>query len=389
MKSQSFFSALNREERYNIISYFVAFLGSGIFVILLGSILPMVKSEYGLSYSLGGVLLSSHSFGNLSASFISGVVPLYIGIKRSAVLFNALPYIGLALIMLTGNPILLIAAFLLTGIGRSGLNNYCNSAVNSVSGGNSSALNLLHSCFAIGAFSAPFIVLFCTRSSGYGWKGAVTATILFGIISCALLMKTKMAPASERMQSSHTRSFEFMKNGRFWITCGILFFYLGAENGIIGWLVTYFTDSGLMSLGFAQALSAILWIVILLGRLLCSYLARLVPDKAVLLTSSVGVSIFFILMVSSQNPTLITIYIIGLGFCMSGIYPTSISNTGAVIKNYPMAMGTLLTLTTISAIITPGLIGFVAEHTGIDGGMTLITGSVLAMLACAAVNAVY
>ena len=83
MKKESFFHSLNSKDRYMIGNLFFLYLIQGIYTILIGSILPMLKAEYGLSYQIGGYLISAHSTGNIAAGLFAGLIPLMIGLKNS------------------------------------------------------------------------------------------------------------------------------------------------------------------------------------------------------------------------------------------------------------------------------------------------------------------
>ena len=71
---------------------------------------------------------------------------------------------------------------------------------------------------------------------------------------------------------------------------------------------------------------------------------------------------------------------------MAGIYPTTISNTGKFIKEYPMSMGVLLVLGGVGAIIMPIVTGSLAEKFGIFAGMSAIVVAIVLMIASALLN---
>jgi len=351
-------------------------------------VLPMLSYEYQLSYSVSGFLLSSHSIGNLFSSFVAGLVPFYLGKKKSIMLLSSCILIGFAMMTVWGNPIWLIAAFWMTGFGRGSVSNFNNAMVNEISNSSTFALNLLHSFFAIGAFLAPFFVIACTRGGTSGWRTAVLLVVALGLFT--LLSYTRMNIKNDKPVKGEKQKIDygFLKQPHFWISAGLLFFYLCAENGINGWIVTYFIKSEVMSKAYAQTLAGILWLVILIGRLICGALSSRVSKKAILLTTTSGVCAFFVLLISTANIVVITISIIGLGFFMAGIYPTTVANVGSTIKAYPMAMSVLLTIAGIGAIAMPSIVGTVAEFAGIAGGMSLITVAVIIMFVFAVVNAV-
>lgn len=192
MRKQSFFHSLAPSGRFMMGNLFFMYLIQGIFVILIGSIFPMMKEEYSLGYRVGGFLISAHSIGNMITGFVAGLLPLAIGLKRSLLLLNVLPFAGFAITLSTGNPWLLIFALLLTGLGRGAVSNYNNQIISTLSGGSAALLNMLHGFFAIGAVLAPFLVLRATRRGNEGWHTAVWVVISMGVVSMVTSLFMKM-----------------------------------------------------------------------------------------------------------------------------------------------------------------------------------------------------
>jgi fucose permease len=353
---------------------------------ILGSLLPLISKEYGLNNTVSGVLLSAHQIGNLIAGFIAGILPIYLGRKKSIMFLCSFVVMGFLIMIITGNPVLLILGFLFTGLSRGSISNFNNTMVNEVSNSSPAALNFLHSIFAIGALSAPFLVILCTSVAGdYGWKIACAVIIIFAIIAIFLFSKMNIDDITQKKEKAKI-SYEFLNNKYFWISSGILFFYLCSEAAINGWLVKYFIDSRIMTTEYAQMLASLLWVVILAGRLTCATLGAKISKKAILLTTSIGTAIFYMLLLYTRNLTVITIAIMGLGFSMAGIYPTTVSNVGNIIKAYPMSMGVLLMIGGIGAIIMPIITGALSDAYGILAGMTAIVFAIIFMLLCVILN---
>lgn len=169
----SFWGSLSGVDRFMVGNLFFLYFVQGVFVIGIGSILSMMKAEYGLSYEAGGMLLSAHNIGSLITCLIMGMLPAVLGYKRTLLYFNVLPFAGFAVTLVTENPVLLFLAILLTGVGRGAVNYYNNQIIDFLSCGSSGPLNMLHSFFAVGALLSPFLVLLCTRSGDSGWRTAV------------------------------------------------------------------------------------------------------------------------------------------------------------------------------------------------------------------------
>ena len=365
---------------------FYAFFINGVIGTSLGALMPFINKAYNLHYETSGLLLSAHSIGNLAASYVAALLPFYLGRKTSATLLSLATVLGFFGMILSGNPIWLFFAFLLTGIGRGSVSNFDNMVINEISDGDPKAFNILHSFFAVGALAAPFaIVVFTKKDSGL-WR-LPTALFAFASIMVVLLFSIMKVENKRPVKGKRVKvSYSFLKDSHFWVSTGLLFFYLCAETAINGWLVTYFKDTGLMTTSIAQMLSSLLWFVILFGRLTCAYLLRVVSKKSILLMTSIGSALFFVLLLSTSTMSVIVISIIGLGFCMSGIYPTTIANLGGIIKSTPMAMGMLLSIAGIGSILMPAITGKIAQSYGIFGGMSAITVAIVLNLVFSIAN---
>lgn len=308
-------------------------------------------------------------------------MPIYLGKKKSILLFCSFGVIAFLMMIVTGNPILLLVAFFFTGLNRGAVSNFNNSVINDIATGKAWALNLLHSVFAIGAFISPFIALFFTRNNSNGWVYAALVLALMCFTELIVYGTMKIPnPHPVKKEGKTKGDWGFLKNKYYLTACGILFFYLCAEQAINGWLVTYLKESGILSGTFAQSMASLLWIVILFGRLTSAYLSSKIKKSKLLLVSSLGYLVFFVLLLSGRSLTPVAIGIVGVGFCMAGLYPTTIASIGGIIKQYPLALSFLLTFAGLGAIIMPTIIGAVAESVGIIGGMSVIIVAVVITL---------
>lgn len=386
MKKTSFFQLLDRTDRYMVGNLFFLYLIQGIYTILIGSILPMLKAEYEIGYQIGGYLISAHSAGNIAAGLFAGLIPLMIGLKRSLMILNVLPYIGFVIALATGNPWLLVFAFLLTGLGRGSISNYNNQAVSALSGGNSSPLNALHGFFAIGAVSAPLIALACAKTGGKGWRLAVCIVIALGILSVVTSSFMNMDSVSYQQTEGKGDAFGFLKERPYWYSMGIMFLYLCIEATVMGWMVTYYEESGVMAPEAAQLLTSLLWITILAGRFGCSAVGGSVSSARLIRFLSLGILAFLCIVLLANRLPFLLAGTIGLGLALSGMYGTTVSNAGDVFGRYPLAMGVFVTLSGLGSIITPSVIGTLAETAGIRMSMRALLVPAAALLVMAFFN---
>ena len=137
-------------------------------------------------------------------------------------------------------------------------------------------------------------------------------------------------------------------------------------------MITYFKDTKLLPESLSQITASVLWVMILAGRLLTAWLSTRYKKENLLVIMGIGLVAFFVLLLFGRTTPLIILGIMGFGFSMAGIYPTTVSFTGLIIEKYPMAWSYILTLASFGSILMPSIIGSIAETAGIYYGMSSI-----------------
>lgn len=366
---------------------------SGMAVLVIGAILPSIITEAGISFLAAGSLLSGMAIGNLSASFLFPVLVSWLGRKR-AIFFITLcaPVCLFILSILPPFPIM-YGVMLIYGLVRGSITILNNSAVNDIYGSKATGkLNLLHCFFAVGAFLAPFLTAVLMKL-GFNWRHvlylililtAATAA-LYGTMDDTLLNETSNGINKDKGKKD-SQDKSFLKSYSFYGIAFILFFYLGLENCINGWFVTYLQNTNVMSATYATALVSFTWLVIMAGRLICAALSKKLDKSTIILILSLGSAACFFLLISTKNLTLITVALLGLGFFLSGIYPTCIANAGPMIKGSTLGMSVLTAISAMGGIITPQIIGGIADRIGIVGSIGVLNINVFMVILLAFLN---
>ena len=364
------------KKRKEFLHCYGAFAINGALALSIGSLLPFISETYGIAYAFTGLLLSLHSVGNLCSSFLSGVLPLFIGRRKSVLLFSSFTTIAYLIILLTDWIILLPVAFLMTGFSRGATSNFGNGYINEIAPSQPAPMNILHSSFAVGALLFPIVTILLTSTGVGNWKWACVIMIILGILQ--FLIYTSIPIENDRIKAKGKKSTDlgFLKEKRFVLTCLTLFAYLCCEQGVLGWLITYFKDSGLLSSAYAQLMASILWIMILCGRLTTAYVSKKVDYRKMLRYMGIGFFVFFMITLLSRDVVMITIGVMGFGFSMAGIYPTTVSGAGDIIRKYPLAWSVMLTTASMGSIIMPSVMGMVASKFGILAGMSTLVVSI-------------
>ncbi|MBO5460081.1 MAG: MFS transporter [Lachnospira sp.] len=365
---------------------YFAFFVNGAMVLLVGAILPYLIEEAGINYSIAGGFLSAFAVGNLLASFINPVLAAKIGRKATIVSMSAfIPLMWFVITLVPPVPVI-YAAFILLGIGRGSVSIINNAVVNDNSDGKPAALNLLHMTFAVGAFLSPFLTSLYINA-GLGWKAVAYTVVAGSALACVFYacMKLDYNMPKESAKAAESGK-DFYRNPVFYIMGILLFLYLGLENCVNGWFVTYFKSMGIMSTSYATNLVSITWVMVMLGRLLTAKLSSRIHKNKLILAFCIATAVFFIMLVSTKNLAVITVAIAGLGFFFAGIYPTSVSSVGAIIKGSNTGMSMFLAMAALGGIITPQIVGVVADYMGMTGAILVLAFNAVGMLVLSLLN---
>lgn len=351
-----------------------AFFVSGAASQPLGSFIPFLRETYGFSYDLSGILLSCQSVGNLAAVLAAGFLPVYLG-RRTAILITAVWMVAGYLIFASGigAPALLIAACLMTGVARGGNSNFANTMISTLPGEKATrGYNLLHGCFAVGALLSPLLLISCTRRwPGMGWR--IVAGLLCLLCLSQLVVYARMPlPPEKQEKSLKAVDHSFLWVKQFWLGAAMLLFYISTEYAIVGWLVTYFQDVGVLSADHAQMMNSLLWLVIFIGRMVGAAVTGKVSRSRILMADGVGLFVFFLVMFFSRTAGHVVLGLVGVGFFMATIYPTAFAFGSDCIKGNDLGCSIMIFTGSAGGIITPAMVGFVAERAGIRAGMGLI-----------------
>ena len=360
----------DQNKKKQLIFTYGAFAMNGMLALSIGSLLPFIRDAKGLDYAFAGMIVSLHSVGNLISSFVAGALPLKLGRKKSILLLNSFFALSYLVIILFDNSLLIALSFLLTGVARGATSNFGNTSINELAPGKASLLNGLHAMFAIGAFTFPLLLLGLTNVNPNNWIYACWFLLFMGILSWVMYFNV---PLENDMPGGGKKGgesgFGFFKEPLFYLCTLTLFFYLCAEQGVIGWMITYFKDTGLLPASYSQVTASLQWIMILVGRLLVAWASTKVHKEKLLVVMGFGLVGFFLQLLLGGSTPLILLGIMGFGFSMAGIYPTVVSFAGRIIQKYSLAWSFMLTSASIGSILMPSIIGRIAETSGITSGM--------------------
>ena len=361
-----------------------AFFINGSMVIMLGLLLPYIRYENRLSYTQTGLMFSFHQVGYLLAVLAAGVLPFWIGRKRATLIMCAGAIVGMIFAVIMQNWLLLIFAFALTGIGRGTLSNTCNVTVADVAGNRTAAINLLHSGFAFGALLSPFIIfLWGLAVGGLSWRfSAITIAVLLAI-AWTFILRSNMPDIPPKKDDD--RSLLFLKKASFWVPTLMLFLYLAVESTVVGWFVFYYIYIGVLPRWLASFVPTMFWGMMMIGRSLVAVTSGRIRNKnAALLVMSTLTTFCFAGIVISSSAFFSVVFLLGVGFSLAGIYPTTMAARRGATSS--VSVGFTIALSSFGSILMPGIIGTVADQRGLTDGIALVLVVLVLMVGVALVK---
>lgn len=347
---------------------------------LLGAILPGLRARAGISLDQSGGMFVALSAGLVVASLCAGFLLDRAG--KKVVLCSAVALVVVALVFfefVNFYPAMLALAFIM-GAGGSAVVTGAHALISDLNPEHRAAsLNLLDFFFGVGAFVTPFAIVPLQARGGL-------AAVLFALAALAglvlgYLLSVRFPPPAHAREFSLGGAMRVLRSPLFWLPALLVFLYVGTEQSIWDWQVTYFMRQlGMDNVSAARVLS-IFPVAIMVGRLVNNRLLMRLSPMPVLLVSTVGATLCFAVTATASSAGLAAAGLLAAGLFMASIFPTAL---GVVSGRFADLSGTALGLSITagwagSMLISPSL-GFVAHRTDFSAAYLVVIGSAAAMV---------
>lgn len=337
-------------------------------------ILALLRQHYQLSYDLSGTLLAMLSVGNLAAGLMCAALPRFFGMKLTVLTLAAGLAGGYGLLIMSGNPAVLLLGFLLIGFGKGSVMNSCTVVTGQAAADKTKCMNLINALFAAGSLAAP--ILYLASGKAAFWKAPLFALAVSGLIVWVLFAGIGLS--SDRKEAKQDNDFSFLRSRHFWYSAWYLFFQLCMEVSVTGWLVTYFKDQGILTGALSELTVTVIWLAMLIGRLIIAFVLPQGSRFRSLVLMSVASLVLYVLLLFAKNGVMALVCLFLFGMFESGCYPTGVAQAGKSMSN--ASMGVLLPFAGIGSIVMPYIVGAVAERGGILAGMCCPVVAIIAMV---------
>ena len=380
---------MTKELKWRVLNHlYLGYILSGAVITIFGAILPHLIEEEQLNYAVAGGLISILAIGNFCASIIYPLAKRHFSHRAVVVAITGLSPILMFLLTIHPPVYFMYVLVFVLGITKGTVTIISNLAMNVATSSSTKYLNILHTTFAVGAFASPFIMA-ALLALGFPWR-----TIMYILCVCGAIFPLNYWTMDYRMleepQSSAANAGDhhadgsaraLLTNRSFLIITFIMFAYVGFENTVNGWFVTYLKDTGVMTSALATAMVSVTWIMMMAGRMATAQFLQHVHKLWIILVSALIDFVAIVLLVNTHTATMAVIIIAVLGFGMSAIYPTTVAAAGPIIEGSTMGLSLLTGISAIGGIVVPEIIGILADYVGIAGAMVTVVLTVGIMLA--------
>jgi MFS family permease len=351
--------------RILFLQYF-GFMTIGLALSLFGPLIPLIQKDWGVSYGLAGILFPAQAAGSLTVLLLSSLL-IHILEKRKVLLVGCAVFIAglLCAALAPGFPLLLLGNMLL-GAGVAtfevGFNTLC---IDSHPQGKGKALNRLHFFFGVGAVAGPLIALAVeTFGSGVDWRWALGLAAIGPAVVLAVLCFTPLPPSPP---AEPKKRFAVYTRPLLWLSAVVLCLYCGVELGVGNWLSSFWHATTLAAIIHPAIVTSLFWLTFSIGRFVVGTWADRWGFRRFLLVSMLTTLAIIILWFFIPAPALALVLVMGLGFIISGIYPTTVA---LAAHKFPSSSGQVAGFLSVFGVlggaIFPSAIGFWADYAGIQ-----------------------
>jgi len=342
----------------------------------LGPLMPFLRNELQLSYTIAAYHFSAWALGSLMAGAFGDRLITKLGRRRTITAFGAAYMAGVAIIIISHFAPLTIFGALVCGLNASILGQTIMALLaDRFSEQRALAITELNISASICAALAPASVSLCVKF-GMGWRIA----LVFPIVAFVALLvvgrhQLDGVPPPARKTAANARLP--LAYWAYWIVIQLM---VACEWSLIFWSAEFLERVCKFVRADAAQFVSIFLLAMLLGRIIGSRLVRHFKTSVMLPIASVIAIGGFALYWLGQSPpvNLLGLFIAGLG--ISNFYPLTVSAALGVAADQSAAAAARFSLASGSAVLcAPLILGMVADRYGIFAAYGIV--AVLLLLA--------
>ncbi|NLK07094.1 MAG: MFS transporter [Firmicutes bacterium] len=347
---------------------YTEYLLVGISNTIIPTLMPLLISDFGLDLKSASVIFPARSIGALVVGLIAGLWLDAAGYKMLAVLGGLLSGVGLFLVAGSPSWAVFVLGFVVIGIAQSGLSTAINTLTADLGAEfRAKRLNFLHGAFSLGALFGPFLF-----ASAWDWRLAVrlTAVLWCGFGIWALVQTYPQRQKQQAAKAWH--DLRIIKERAMLYCLVIAFTYNGIANGLLGWVTTYFQETGRIVVFLSFGAVSLHYAGVSAGRFTCGFLSsRFKPGQIIMMCGLGGLVGYTLVLTGTSTAFLVAGLLIG-GLSLAGLYPTALAHA------HSMGSGPRGTVTafmriamSLGSMLPPLWTGLIAAQWGLKAGMAV------------------
>jgi fucose permease len=360
---------------------FGALFAFGLLNALLGPALPYLRQSEHLTYFVGALHQVAFAVGGMTA----GILATRSTAQRRRTIVAGLGGAAAAGLLLGyGHYFLLtlLGALLLSGFATAALIRMWAWIADLHHRHRAVAMTEGEISVSLAGIATPAIIGICAATS-VGWRFAFV--LVFGLVAVvAIAVRSTRVEEARSAKTSDVARAEISSGSRpsQRRTLTTIFAIVGLEFTLSFWAASYLHDDVGIARDTAAALVSGLYAANLVGRLVASRLARILPAATVLrfslATALAGVPV----LLAGGNAWVATLGLVVTGAGIGGLFPLAASvHVAASDRTADQALGQILTVAGVGQIFGPLLAGAIAQGSSLRMG--LLTLPALALLAAA------
>jgi fucose permease len=328
----------------------------------LGPLMPFLRSELQLSYTIAAYHFSAWALGSLFAGTFGDRVVSALGRSRTIVFMGTSYLVGVTIIIVGHSAPFTIFGALVCGFNASILGQTIMALLADRFGAQRAiAITEMNICASICAVLAPFAVSLCVKF-GMGWRAALIFPIA-AFIFLALAGRGQLQGLPPPMRKTGTRARLPLAYWAYWFVIQLM---VACEWSLIFWSAEFVEHvCKFMRADAAQCVSIFLS-AMLIGRIVGSRLVRRFKSSVMLPVASVvaisGFGVFWLGQLPVAN--LAGLFVAGLG--IANFYPLTVASALGVVPEQSATAAARFSIASGSAVLlAPLLLGMAADRYGI------------------------
>lgn len=349
-----------------------------------GPLMPFLRADLGINYATGGLHFSAFAGGMITTGLTADRVTGWLGRRRAFWGGAAGMAAGAILLTLGRHVAMTIGGAAIMGLFGSLLLITIQASLSDRHGERRAiAFTESNVIASICATLAPLCVG-ALQQAGIGWRAAVWLMVALAA-GLATVMGRQPLPTPRTLVAGPQRTAGRLP-AAYWAYWLVIVLCVGAEWCLAFWSADFLSTVAGLPQGIASTAVSLFYLAMIVGRVIGSRLAWVMPTGRLLLAAlgvaAVGFPLFWLARVPALNVA--GLFVAGLG--VANLYPLSLSAATSTAAGQANTASARISLAAGLAILTaPLVLGSVADRVGIQDAYGLVVG----LLAAAVVMVVW